>query len=166
VKAISLWQLWAHLIAIGAKAYETRSWSTPYRGLMAIHAAKHWTSHMLAQCYTEPFRTILARSGTRFPVRWEWCDTPDLWIPPWGFGVVVAVADLVDVRPTHEVLPQLGPNEVAFGDFSHDRFAWEYRDVTRLTEAVPCPGRQGLFTLPTEIAKQVEEAIHAASCPQ
>lgn len=39
-RALSLWQPWASLIAVGAKAVETRGWSTPYRGLLAIHAAK------------------------------------------------------------------------------------------------------------------------------
>lgn len=40
MKALSLWQPWATLIAIGAKQYETRGWSTPYRGPLIIHAAK------------------------------------------------------------------------------------------------------------------------------
>lgn len=40
MKAISLWQPWASLIAHGVKTIETRSWSTPYRGPLAIHAAK------------------------------------------------------------------------------------------------------------------------------
>lgn len=39
-KAISLWQPWASLIAYGVKTIETRSWSTSYRGPIAIHAAK------------------------------------------------------------------------------------------------------------------------------
>lgn len=30
--AISLWQPWATLMAIGAKTIETRSWSTRHRG--------------------------------------------------------------------------------------------------------------------------------------
>ena len=40
MKALTLTQPWASLVAIGAKRIETRSWSTPYRGLLAIHAAK------------------------------------------------------------------------------------------------------------------------------
>src|SRR5258708_5270609 len=40
VKALTLWQPWASLIAVGAKTIETRSWSTSYRGPLAIHAAK------------------------------------------------------------------------------------------------------------------------------
>src|SRR3972149_12240119 len=40
MKAISLWQPWASLIAVGAKKYETRSWDTPYRGPLVICASK------------------------------------------------------------------------------------------------------------------------------
>ncbi len=43
MKAISLWQPWASLIACGAKPYETRSWAPPrdlIGATIAIHAAK------------------------------------------------------------------------------------------------------------------------------
>ena len=41
IKAISLWQPWASLIALGGKKIETRSWPTKYRGPLAIHASKN-----------------------------------------------------------------------------------------------------------------------------
>lgn len=40
IKALSLWQPWASLIAIGAKKIETRGWSTKYRGPLVICSAK------------------------------------------------------------------------------------------------------------------------------
>lgn len=40
MKLLSLWEPWATLMAIGAKRIETRSWSTPYRGWLAIHASE------------------------------------------------------------------------------------------------------------------------------
>ena len=39
-RCLSLIQPWATLVAIGAKKVETRSWKTPYRGWLAIHASK------------------------------------------------------------------------------------------------------------------------------
>ena len=39
MKALTILQPWASLIACGAKMIETRSWSTAYRGEIAIHAA-------------------------------------------------------------------------------------------------------------------------------
>jgi hypothetical protein len=38
-RVLSLWQPWASLVALGVKTIETRSWSTKYRGPLAIHAA-------------------------------------------------------------------------------------------------------------------------------
>nr|WP_139181574.1 ASCH domain-containing protein [Pelosinus fermentans] len=40
MKAITILQSWASLIACGAKLIETRSWATKYRGKIAINVAK------------------------------------------------------------------------------------------------------------------------------
>ena len=40
MKALTLWQPWASLIASGAKTLEIRGRNTNYRGELAIHAAK------------------------------------------------------------------------------------------------------------------------------
>lgn len=40
MKALTIRQPWASLIAHGVKTIETRSWSTKYRGPLAIHAGK------------------------------------------------------------------------------------------------------------------------------
>ncbi len=39
MKALTVMQPWATLVALGAKRIETRSWSTSYRGPLAIHAS-------------------------------------------------------------------------------------------------------------------------------
>lgn len=41
MRALTLHQPWATLVAIGAKRVETRSWATTYRGPVAIHAGRH-----------------------------------------------------------------------------------------------------------------------------
>jgi len=150
IRAISLWQPWAFLIAIGAKCYETRSWQTAYRGRMAIHASQHWGVRMGVQCYQEPFFTILSRAGIRFPARYDRWTNTGLGL---DFGAVLAVAELVDIVPAATLLPQLGPQEIAFGDFTHGRFAWRYENVRPLVEPFPCTGRQGLFnvSIPAEL---------------
>jgi hypothetical protein len=61
MKAITIWQPWASLIAIGAKQYETRSWETKYRGPIAIHAAKKDPCKM--PILVEPFETVLKRGA-------------------------------------------------------------------------------------------------------
>ena len=40
MKALSIRQPWAWLIVCGHKPLENRSWPTPYRGPLLIHAAK------------------------------------------------------------------------------------------------------------------------------
>ncbi len=41
MKALSLRQPWASMIADGRKTIETRTWRTRYRGPLAIHASAH-----------------------------------------------------------------------------------------------------------------------------
>lgn len=40
MKALTLRQPWASLVAVGTKWIETRSWSTSYRGRLAVHAGR------------------------------------------------------------------------------------------------------------------------------
>ena len=40
MRAVSLWQPWASLIADGRKKVETRHWPMHYRGPLAIHATQ------------------------------------------------------------------------------------------------------------------------------
>jgi hypothetical protein len=60
MKAITIIQPWATLLAIGEKKFETRSWGTKYRGELAIHASKK-TDKVI--CRYEPFHSILAKHG-------------------------------------------------------------------------------------------------------
>jgi hypothetical protein len=62
MKAISLWQPWATLVAIGAKTIETRGWSTSYRGPIAIHAAKKLIPDFGSICHSEPFSSALEKA--------------------------------------------------------------------------------------------------------
>jgi hypothetical protein len=55
VKVLSIWGPWAQLIAYGWKDVENRSWSTSFRGPLAIHCSKSgWTNsdadEILGEC--------------------------------------------------------------------------------------------------------------------
>lgn len=52
MKAITILQPWAALIACGAKKIETRSWYTDHRGQIAIHAGK--SEKYLSLAFREP----------------------------------------------------------------------------------------------------------------
>lgn len=129
MKAISLWQPWATLIAIGAKRYETRSWSTNYRGPIAIHASAR-----------------LIDTSEWNPVIWKVLYPPNSEPVKRPYSCIVCVVDLVDVLYTEEA-PKSSfwhEQEVYFGDYTPGRFAWRLANV-RLVDNVRAVGRQGLW---------------------
>jgi activating signal cointegrator 1 len=154
IKGLSLWQPWASLIAIGSKSVETRSWATSYRGWLAIHASKKWSKSIFDLVRSEPYHSCL-------------CSAPGSGHSEKGTamvrGAIVAVARLVDVRSTNEFQPD-SEIELAFGDYSPDRYAWLLEDVTRI-EPVACPGTLGLWDLPfvslQEVRARYQEAREA-----
>lgn len=100
MKAITLWQPWASLVALGVKTIETRSWSTSYRGQLFIHAAAR-----------EPDWEEIEdghRFGTLGDFQWarriKRGSTLEYYVNGDGphqlpLGVIVAVCDLVAVVP-------------------------------------------------------------------
>jgi len=131
MKALTLWQPWATLVAIGAKQYETRSWQIAYRGRLAIHAAK--SKKGKAFFYDKPFRSALVNAGY-----------PDFrWL---AFGQIIAVCQLVDIiRITEDSLNDMARRELALGDFTLGRYAWRLQGITILPYPIPVRGRQGLW---------------------
>lgn len=148
MKALTLTQPWAQLVAIGAKKIETRSWSTNYRGWLAIHAGKSKPAY--ARHYTHNSESIVdAFAGTRM----TFYNMPR--------GVIVAVAQLIACRPI------LGDPETAgekdFGDFTPGRFAWYLENVIVVDPVIPCQGTLGLFDVPdrrlTDLAWPTTQAL-------
>lgn len=135
VKAISLWQPWATLAATGAKGYETRSWSTNYRGALIIHAAKRWTEDEIAYCWREPFRSTLKDLG------FTKLDQLPL-------GALLGLVTLTAVHRTEDVAPTITTRERCFGDFTPGRFAWKLENPMPFSEQIPYRGSQGLFDVP------------------
>lgn len=129
MKAISLWQPWATAIAFGQKTVETRSWSTAYRGPLAIHAAKRFgpeQHHKLAES-----------------------SLPSGNLP---LGALVATAILVDVVPTTDLtILLISEMERFWGDYAEGRFAWVFKDVKSLNEPVPFKAKQGFFIVPDHL---------------
>lgn len=64
MRALSLTQPWATLVAVGEKKIETRSWRTNYRGPFAIHAARGFPNWAKDLIFTDDyFKESLARHG-------------------------------------------------------------------------------------------------------
>jgi activating signal cointegrator 1 len=149
VKALSLTQPWATLVALGAKRIETRSWSTHYRGPLAIHAAKGLPGWVAVTVRGEPwFKRVL---GDLFdPGRVTLGDLPR--------GVVIATCELLAVK---RIMPdstgwewngptgrhwtyQITDEERAFGDYTPGRYAWLLSMMQPITPT-PARGALGLW---------------------
>lgn len=133
MRAITLYQPWASLIADGRKTFETRSWDTRYRGPIAIHAGQRVDAEYAVACGYKP--EGLPR------------------------GAIVAVARLVGIITTEQAQRTFDDTmpfarareEFSHGDYSLGRFAWELADV-RAIPALWIPGRQGLWDVPPDVA--------------
>ncbi len=144
MKALTLWQPWASLIAWGEKQYETRSWPTTYRGHLAIHASKNDDGWEVCQ-FNSFYQQALERAGIP-----HFDNLP--------LGMILCIVDLVDVQQVREVDrgvifgKMLDQKEENFGDYSHGRYAWKLENVRVLFEPIPCRGYQGLWDWNPELA--------------
>lgn len=164
MKALSLTQPWATLIAIGAKRIETRSWSTPFRERIAIHASKGFPRDCRELCREEPFRSALERGGIPFdasaPAHWYHVPSYRLReIKDMPLGAIVALATITGVARTENIIAMsqgLLRHEIDFGDYSPGRFGWVLADVVRLPKPIPAKGALGLWSVTPEILEQIE----------
>lgn len=174
MKALSLTQPWASLIAIGAKCVETRSWASSYRGPIAIHAAKGFPADCRDLCWDEPFRHVLSGAGlvdfgAYSDLESDSCERFD-GLPR---GAIVAVGSLAYVFLTGDTLNyrhvsrtmrgpngltyEMTPQEIAFGNYAPGRYGWVLKNVRPLREPVPCRGALGLWNVPLGIDEAVAE---------
>jgi activating signal cointegrator 1 len=160
VKAITLTQPWASLVAIGAKRIETRSWSTKYRGPLAIHAAKKFPQEAWDICEEYPFFDALYAGGFGGVRKDEFEDNEAfLYQQMLPLGCAIATCELVICMPIpkfmtnffipHEgigtfTLPP-GEPELSFGDYTPGRFAWILANIKPLPDPVEAKGMLGLW---------------------
>jgi hypothetical protein len=156
MRALTIHQPWASLIAAGLKTIETRAWATKHRGQIVIHAGQQ-----AAQVPMVSMRLwAAAMDGQQERGVKEWTLLPT--------GAAVAVAQLVDCVPmVHTTQPRNGhclvvgdrrlilhgeptvpgrdvSDQLPFGDFTSGRWAWLIEDIRPLPEPVPAQGHQGL----------------------
>ncbi|MDF2631418.1 MAG: hypothetical protein K0Q85_14 [Caproiciproducens sp.] len=142
LKALTVLQPYASLIAGGHKKYETRCWSTKYRGPIAIHAGKKdprtWL-HFMNNELIDAADTAL--NGALF------YELPR--------SAVIAVAELVDcIEITGPVMGGLAilangdmieGNEYIFGNYNNrPHYAWKLANVRRI-DPIPAKGLQRIW---------------------
>lgn len=127
MKCLTICQPYAHLIMIGEKRVENRTWPTRYRGPLLIHAG----------------------------VSRAWMDKTDAeaaehFGEPLVFGAIVGRADLVECvhvtdiihRYITERFPWLRTHDHALGPY-----CWVLDRIERFAVPVLMRGRQGLFNI-------------------
>ena len=174
MRALTLHQPWASLIANGVKTIETRSWSTNYRGPLAIHAGmKRPASGVDTHCASDVGDWHITRKGLDdFAMCTHTHYGHDIPLP---LGAVVATCRLADVVPMAADIPQqsewrepwscltLDPwpilnrwpgfgsvdgravsDQADYGYFAPGRYAWLLADITPC-HPIPAKGHQGLW---------------------
>lgn len=127
IQAISLWQPWATLMAIGAKRFETRNWECSANVPLAIHAAKRVEKEFCAR--EAAALDELGLSGFDYPT-----------------GAVLAVCWFEHCHRTDDATKQeRWKNELRWGDFGPGRFAWQTSTMLQFRHPVPARGRQKIW---------------------
>ena len=133
MKALTIWQPWATLLAEKHKKIETRSWATSIRGAVAIHAGKKSIKEVKRLIHPQSLDIICNRlypfALERLPV-----------------GCVLAAGKLVDCKLINEeFIETLNPDELPLGDFTPGRYAWIFEEVKHFRSPIPAKGGQGFW---------------------
>jgi len=161
VRALTLWQPWASLLAAGAKRFETRSRVTHYRGPLLIHAAARKFSptaprdaeilrHLNRPAFVEAMTEVLGHADLeRLP-----------------YGAIIASARLEDCQQLPEGLHYIPSSfdrqlerEALFGDFTPGRYLWRVEIVRKLDVPVRAPGARMLWSPALDLIARVSAEI-------
>jgi len=153
MNCLTLIEPWASMVAYLLKLVETRSWYTPYRGPIAIHASKSIEVVKHPAMVRQLFDDALLIPPATFPDRRE----------AYPLGKVIAVGRLVNcTKMTEKLVEMQTRQERAFGAWAPGRFAWFLADVKRLAEPIPCRGALGIWKAPPEVEAAVRRQTEAA----
>ena len=129
-RALTIRQPWAWAVVAGHKDVENRSWSTPFRGTIAIHAG--YAEDL------EAYADLVAERGR------------ELAIPAYEQmtrGAIVGVVDLVDCVERHTSSWFGGP------------YGFVLANARMLDRPIECRGQLGLWELSSELADEIRAAI-------
>lgn len=161
IRALTVIQPWAHLIAHGPKRIENRVWEPP-RVLVGAFLAIHAGKRVDPECW-QGADELAAFAQIKHPVLEGLVDAEDLDARTGGnkhrakyaaaavpYGAVVAVARLAGVVRASTDPWFCGP------------VGWQLADVVALPAPVACGGAQGLWELGPELLDQVRAQWKAA----
>jgi hypothetical protein len=136
MKALTVTQPWATLIALGEKHIETRSWLTRYRGEVAIHASKAFPQECKDLCDTPPFREVLR--------------SHNLGVSDLPRGAILCVSSIKDCLRSERIASASGSysesaHELAFGNYTTGRYSFLLGFAMRLATPIYIRGSLGLW---------------------
>lgn len=150
MKALTLWQPWASLVALEQKRIETRGWATRYRGELAIHSAARLPPKWLGASRHQPeFRDALAdifncrrdcdgRSGYHV-------DDAILELPYGKVLCTVRLSDIVETGGMDTEPSIIGERERLFGNYEPGRYAWYLDMIGMFVPPIPAKGNRMLW---------------------
>lgn len=146
MKAKTLWQPWASLVACGAKPFETRSYPPP-PGMIGKRFAIHAAARPIFPITRDMEDTTRIAIYNALYQRMGMLMFDDLPLGAVVCTAVLAEAAQVDRRGTFRFPSGDGAfvEPDRFGDYSPGRWVWRLADVIKLTPPVQWKGRQGWF---------------------
>lgn len=139
MRALTLWQPWAHLVANGEKLIENRPWEPPdwiIDKRFAIHAGLRWDrdSAILAAALggVELAKEDVVRGAV--------------------IGVAKVITSVTDEATAEACVP--GHGKWFFGPYG-----WVLEDVQILSTPIPCRGYQKLWNLSEDVEAKVLEQL-------
>lgn len=151
LKALSLTQPWASLVALGIKQVETRSWATQHRGWIAIHASKGFPKWAVETCFEDEFCAPLKAAGFEKPGG----------LPT---GAIIGVVRIIGYLPTSRITigettdysaGTISKLEELYGDYGENRYGLFLADAVALPEPIPCKGALSLWQVPPDIEARI-----------
>lgn len=154
MKAITIWQPYATLIMLGLKRYETRHWSTSYRGPLIIHAAKRWDDDREFDCVrvANSLRELLPLASEGFTpaqARLEFFRMEET------LGKALGV---VNLQACDQMDDGGGEFENRVGSFGPGRYGWKCANPQLFEEPIRHQGQQGLWT-PEKYLEQAAQSL-------
>ncbi|ARM12084.1 MULTISPECIES: ASCH domain-containing protein [Rhizobium] len=156
MKALTVWQPWASLIAIGAKPYEFRGWRPP-ASLIGQRLAIHAGARPMKRSEVLALRINLANPG-RYPTA---CLRPDLAIPLLDRILQQHKSAVASFLPLSHILCAATVGEPKSGDECAREFGenagndsdregtfnwgWPMLDIALLEPPEPARGAQGIW---------------------
>jgi len=147
MKAITLWQPWASLIASGVKRYETRSWAPPAALIgqrIAIHAAKRPVE--LERLSVELIAALSRLSWDELPLTLGGVVCTAVLAGAYRLGAPGHDADFITIA---EARPGSFPlqlvHEDIYGDYSFGRWAWLLVQVQPFATPIRAKGMQRIW---------------------